>query len=70
MTGSFCGDACGETVPGEQGSRYTRRESLRAWPGPRSPRRGPNVRGLRAQRSLSPLVFPVLRLHVSCRVRT
>jgi hypothetical protein len=68
MAGGVRGGTCIETVPCEHGSRHSWRQPLRVGSGPRPARRGSDVRNLRAQYHLSPLVCPVLRVHVPCRV--
>lgn len=68
-TGGVRGGTCSKTVPCEQGSRHSRRESLRLGSGPRPACRGPNVRNLWAQYHLSRLICPVLPVHVPSCVR-
>ena len=69
-TGGVRGGAYSKTVPCEQGSCDSRRESLRVGFGPRPACRGPNVRNLWAQYHLSRLICPVLLVHVPRCVRT
>ena len=70
MAGGVRRGACSKTVPCEQGSRHSRRQSFRVGSRPRPTRRGANVRNLRPQCHLSRLVCPVLRVYVPRRVRT